>query len=126
MTFRKIVFSLGLATLMAVGSATAATPAGPTDTPITVTKDIQALIKGLDLDITKIDDTTIKVKFMVNGDDELIVISTDSAMDSTLKEALNYKQVDASGLKPYKVYICLLYTSPSPRDQRGSRMPSSA
>ena len=27
----------------------------------------------------------------------------------------------ASGL-----YICLLYTSPSPRDQRGSRMPSSA
>ena len=105
MTFRKIVFSLGLATLMAVGSATAATPAGPTDTPIAVTKDIQALIKGLDLDITKIDDTTIKVKFMVNGDDELIVISTDSAMDSALKEALNYKQVDASGLKPYKVYI---------------------
>ena len=25
-----------------------------------------------------------------------------------------------------KYYICLLYTSPSPRDQRGSRMPSSA
>ena len=24
------------------------------------------------------------------------------------------------------IYICLLYTSPSPRDQRGSRMPSSA
>ena len=28
------------------------------------------------------------------------------------------------GLKP--ALICLLYTSPSPRDQRGSRMPSSA
>ena len=25
-----------------------------------------------------------------------------------------------------KALICLLYTSPSPRDQRGSRMPSSA
>ena len=25
-----------------------------------------------------------------------------------------------------KLYSCLLYTSPSPRDQRGSRMPSSA
>ena len=25
-----------------------------------------------------------------------------------------------------QVYLCLLYTSPSPRDQRGSRMPSSA
>ena len=24
------------------------------------------------------------------------------------------------------IYRCLLYTSPSPRDQRGSRMPSSA
>ena len=26
----------------------------------------------------------------------------------------------------YMDNICLLYTSPSPRDQRGSRMPSSA
>ena len=26
----------------------------------------------------------------------------------------------------YRVMGCLLYTSPSPRDQRGSRMPSSA
>ena len=30
-------------------------------------------------------------------------------------------------IKRNKQYIsCLLYTSPSPRDQRGSRMPSSA
>ena len=28
--------------------------------------------------------------------------------------------------KHHQTYICLLYTSPSPRDQRGSRMPSSA
>ena len=27
---------------------------------------------------------------------------------------------------PSAVFPCLLYTSPSPRDQRGSRMPSSA
>ena len=26
----------------------------------------------------------------------------------------------------FGLYICLLYTSPSPRDQSGSRMPSSA
>ena len=34
----------------------------------------------------------------------------------------------AAIFKPYPVisYVCLLYTSPSPRDQRGSRMPSSA
>ena len=33
-----------------------------------------------------------------------------------------YRAVAASGLR----MACLLYTSPSPRDQRGSRMPSSA
>ena len=27
---------------------------------------------------------------------------------------------------PWRYKVCLLYTSPSPRDQRGSRMPSSA
>ena len=34
----------------------------------------------------------------------------------------------SSSMRPYSlgIYICLLYTSPSPRDQRGSRMPSSA
>ena len=32
-----------------------------------------------------------------------------------------------SALKPESAFnFCLLYTSPSPRDQRGSRMPSSA
>ena len=34
---------------------------------------------------------------------------------------------DANKLNPeVKDYICLLYTSPSPRDKRQSRMPSSA
>ena len=28
--------------------------------------------------------------------------------------------------RPLRLGVCLLYTSPSPRDQRGSRMPSSA
>ena len=36
----------------------------------------------------------------------------------------------APATPPQRIYIpsdpCLLYTSPSPRDQRGSRMPSSA
>jgi len=34
--------------------------------------------------------------------------------------------VDLTAFKNDVYYICLLYTSPSPRDQRGSRMPSSA
>ena len=33
----------------------------------------------------------------------------------------------ADGLRSEgKIYVCLLYTSPSPRDMRRSRMPSSA
>ena len=40
-------------------------------------------------------------------------------------QGLNPKEMDiATNLHPD--VVCLLYTSPSPRDQRGSRMPSSA
>ena len=36
-------------------------------------------------------------------------------------------EVDVNvGLSKDQLIACLLYTSPSPRDQRGSRMPSSA
>ena len=42
-------------------------------------------------------------------------------------ELFGYKKGAFSGAdKDKKGLICLLYTSPSPRDQRGSRMPSSA
>ena len=39
---------------------------------------------------------------------------------------LNEKQADKFQKELVKSWGCLLYTSPSPRDQRGSRMPSSA
>ena len=38
--------------------------------------------------------------------------------------AVSRMAIFALGIMPY--ISCLLYTSPSPRDQRGSRMPSSA
>ena len=40
-----------------------------------------------------------------------------------IREALG---LDDPIFTQYTRFICLLYTSPSPRDQRGSRMPSSA
>ena len=41
-----------------------------------------------------------------------------------LADDLGWKDLGNEGSKYYE--SCLLYTSPSPRDQRGSRMPSSA
>ena len=35
-------------------------------------------------------------------------------------------EIEKVSMEEPEVYTCLLYTSPSPRDQRGSRMPSSA
>ena len=36
------------------------------------------------------------------------------------------RDIDVHSIDIYRSKTCLLYTSPSPRDQRGSRMPSSA
>ena len=44
-------------------------------------------------------------------------------LTSLLKPRFSHGAVDEAALKST---ACLLYTSPSPRDQRGSRMPSSA
>ena len=52
---------------------------------------------------------------------------TDQMVDDAIERASAYEQAGADGFfAPGMVNNCLLYTSPSPRDQRGSRMPSSA
>ena len=45
---------------------------------------------------------------------------------SALSDITNSDLSNAEQLSLTRAYNCLLYTSPSPRDQRGSRMPSSA
>ena len=67
-------------------------------------------------------------------DDTLITLETDKAtMDVPAEVAGVVKEVKvkvgdkiSEGGLIVVVEACLLYTSPSPRDQRGSRMPSSA
>ena len=52
-----------------------------------------------------------------------LVVGVSGGIDSAVSSTLAAK----TGLPVYAVGMpCLLYTSPSPRDQRGSRMPSSA
>ena len=53
---------------------------------------------------------------------QLDVVSSSSATDGF---SLQLGNVDASGDGDWHI-TCLLYTSPSPRDKRQSRMPSSA
>ena len=51
--------------------------------------------------------------------------SVASALGRDLKDVAVYGREGQTGARDRQT-ICLLYTSPSPRDQRGSRMPSSA
>ena len=61
------------------------------------------------------------------GEDQLLEVQgklagIESQHRELERQGLNHKN---EGEK-LQEYSCLLYTSPSPRDQRGSRMPSSA
>ena len=55
-------------------------------------------------------------------DNDLLAILPSSKQWLDLNELLSQRILNKIPLP----YFCLLYTSPSPRDQRGSRMPSSA
>ena len=63
-------------------------------------------------------------------DDDVAETGGDVDVESLLDQGqVIEKELDDSADTPaLKILtkICLLYTSPSPRDQRGSRMPSSA
>ena len=56
---------------------------------------------------------------------EILGLSSDTNLDGVID---NYTDADLNGHDDIVelLQLCLLYTSPSPRDQRGSRMPSSA
>ena len=58
------------------------------------------------------------------NDDVRLTLDLVSIGTSTLTWSSTYLAIAVGLTLTYKV--CLLYTSPSPRDQRGSRMPSSA
>ena len=61
--------------------------------------------------------------------ESILVVDDDHLMRTRLVRALADRDFDAVGAENATEALaiaCLLYTSPSPRDQRGSRMPSSA
>ena len=76
------------------------------------------------------EETDLAVERLVERSPEMFMDPAEE--ESARKVALEESVTDAvaQGLSVSKAKrlrgICLLYTSPSPRDQRGSRMPSSA
>ena len=79
----------------------------------------------------------VKVVVMFNGDNVICDLQEAVDKETGARQAyimnfpykVEYDQpkMDKAGIvTDPEVKVCLLYTSPSPRDQRGSRMPSSA
>ena len=58
-----------------------------------------------------------------------VIVTACAAFGLTVSESkteIMRLQTEGGGHVPFTVTACLLYTSPSPRDKRQSRMPSSA
>ncbi len=106
MNIRKIVLSLGLSILLALPGISSEISPDISSPSLEAVKKIHKTIKQLEINFDKYVNTEIKLKFMVNGDRQLIVLSTgNSALDLTLKKALNYQSIEGNDLIPYKVYI---------------------
>ena len=96
-----------------------------------------ATFAATDTTLTVTDATDIDVNDLLKINDEIMKVTAVSGLDLTVDRA---QLATTAVLHPASSQImliepstsspinnsCLLYTSPSPRDQRGSRMPSSA
>ena len=70
-------------------------------------------------------DTSIILKWLqTEYSCEVVTFTADLGQGEELEPAR--KKAELLGISPENIYICLLYTSPSPRDRQKSRMPSSA
>ena len=67
---------------------------------------------------------TTVARRMKDGQQEVAPVADWATKRRWVGEA--FAALEAAGYHVGSAYTCLLYTSPSPRDQRGSRMPSSA
>ena len=68
---------------------------------------------------------------LIKGNDEVLLASgvkehVDALVGNGDASLMVEELTEAQYLLEDETFSCLLYTSPSPRDQRGSRMPSSA
>ena len=87
-----------------------------------------AQYQGVDIEIAKYIADKLGVELKITALDYTAVLSgvADGKYDFAIS-AIAYAPSRAEAMRLSNVYYtCLLYTSPSPRDQRGPRLPSSA
>ena len=85
---------------------------------------VSALLEGLEWDPTPIQREGEDV--LLSGKDALLVAPTGSGKTEAAVIPLVSRALEQDWEPLSILYICLLYTSPSPRDRQKSRMPSSA
>jgi len=70
--------------------------------------------------------TAIYFPLEENSTNRKIVNISSGTNAKEIVDVLEKNEIIRKNNYTFRILICLLYTSPSPRDQRGSRMPSSA
>ena len=90
----------------------------------------------IEIDSARVDKDNLQISWLINGVeniDEVILTVRELTPDGLLGEPLEFSDYSNQGQKIVEwdgttnlSVTCLLYTSPSPRDKRQSRMPSSA
>ena len=72
---------------------------------ISETEQIQSILRKIDFERFADLPATVKVSFMINGKNELIVVNTNNKnLDGLIKSAMNYKQIAVTDLEYGKIY----------------------
>ncbi len=106
MKFKKSLFSAILVLALVAPTFANSPNSDEKPTKSEAVKEIQSLVKSINFDFTTLKEKTVKVHFMINTSNEVVVLRTSSNnVDQKIKYALNYKSLKNRDLKANKVYI---------------------
>ena len=76
----------------------------------------------------QLEERLVEILHRISGADPGVITPDARLMEDIGIDSLGFYEIliEADTCFGIRIQDCLLYTSPSPRDQRGSRMPSSA
>lgn len=106
MNLQKVALNLLLACTVSFSAFAATSNETSSETTLKVVQDIETIIDRADVDFDDLGETTVRVKFLVNAANQIIVLSTDNpSLDNTFKSMLNYHKVDTKDIDKYHVYV---------------------